>query len=84
MKDKKDKLLNDIKTACIGLSKWYYTKDLTRKEFALYIMNNYKDISSFLFKYLDNLPEDVDTFVNQEWNKLTLNYRRLLLNSSPD
>lgn len=40
----------------------------TQKDFAKYINDNYKDISSFLFKFMKT--DLVDLFITNEWNNL--------------
>lgn len=44
---------------------------LERKIVANYILQTNKDISAFLFRYIDTKIEDVDLFIDEEWRKLT-------------
>lgn len=45
------------------------TETWERKDFAKYIMSNYKDLSAFLFKFMDT--DLFKMFVETQWNKLT-------------
>lgn len=44
---------------------------LERKIVANYILQTNKDISAFLFRYIDTKIEDIDLFIDEEWRKLT-------------
>lgn len=55
--------INDINSA-----KNIYHIDWTRKEFAKYILDNYKDLSSFLFKFIDT--DLLKMFIETQWSKL--------------
>lgn len=45
--------------------------ELERKVVANYILQTNKDISAFLFRYIDTKIEDFDLFIDEEWRKLT-------------
>lgn len=49
----------------------------SRKDFAAYINNSYKDISSFLFKLLDT--DFLKLFVDVQWNNLTSDKKMMYL-----
>lgn len=67
VENKKSEFFNYLKDA-ISNVKVQVHNGLDRKALAEYILTQYKDISAFLFKYLD--IDLLDMFISLQWNKL--------------
>ena len=75
VKQMKENFLNKLRNALCDINNrldGYEIRDkkhIDRKEEAFYIINNYKDISGFLFRFIDtNL---IDLFIDFQWKNLT-------------
>lgn len=78
--------LKDVKTrASVGIAEIkakQMISNWTRKDFAQYIMTNYKDVSGILFKALD--VDLISTFVDEQWKQLSKEKKLKLLGYKED
>lgn len=77
------KYKHEIITKLKDFSTYVKSSKLTRKEYAEYIFEHYADLSYFLFKYLDFLPQekDFDSFTKTCLNNLSLDNKLKVLDN---
>lgn len=74
----KERFIKGLKTAYNKLKEMYSNnKELTRKDYAIWIKNNYNDYSSFLFNCLINLENNNEDEIIKEYYSNLTNEKKL-------